>query len=45
MSSKIDNKNTIDIHSADYELEGLPGIVDYHILKNKRYIITNNDIN
>ena len=42
-SQKIERKNIIDINNVDYELEGLPGITDYQILKNKRYIITIND--
>ena len=32
------------LRSPDYELEGLPWITEYHILKNKRYIITNNSL-
>ena len=39
---KIDQVNT---SQADYELEGLPHINDYHILKNKRYVLTNNSDN
>jgi hypothetical protein len=27
---------------ADFELQGLPWITEYHMLKNKRYVITNN---
>lgn len=35
----------IDLKAVDFELEGLPWITDYHLLKNKRYIITNNTRN
>lgn len=34
-----------NLRLPDYELEGLPWITEYHILKNKRYIITNNSLN
>ena len=27
---------------ADYELEGLPWITEYHMMKNKRYVVTDN---
>ena len=30
------------IQEADFELEGLPWLTEYHILKNKRYVVTNN---
>ena len=32
----------VNLKTPDYELEGLPWIIEYHMLKNKRYIITNN---
>lgn len=46
----LDNKkaaktSSTNIRQADYELEGLSWITDYHMLKNKRYIITNNSQN
>lgn len=28
----------------DYELQGLPQLTDYHMLKNKRYVVTNNSL-
>lgn len=42
MTTAIDSTT---LRQPDYELEGLPWITEYHILKNKRYIITNNSIN
>ena len=32
----------INLEQPDYELQGLAQITEYHILNNKRYIITNN---
>jgi hypothetical protein len=34
--------NAVAPTQADFELQGLPWITEYHMLKNKRYIITNN---
>jgi len=33
------------LNQPDYELQGLPWMVDYYMLKNKRYVITNNSAN
>lgn len=49
LESKKDNQDDIgspivNLKQADYELEGLPWITEYHMLKNKRYIITNNSL-
>jgi hypothetical protein len=38
-------RSDFDIKSVDFELEGLPWITEYHLLKNKRYVITNNTKN
>ena len=37
-------KNRADVGIADYELEGLPWMTEYHLMKNKRYVITNNTL-
>lgn len=44
-NSISENPNKISLKQADYELEGLPWITEYHMLKNKRYIITKNSQN
>ena len=38
-------KSDFDVKAVDFELEGLPWITEYHLLKNKRYVITNNTKN
>ena len=38
----IGSNSEVNISQADYELQGLPWLTDYHILRNKRYVITNN---
>ena len=43
-SGKVNSQDVMNLKYPDYELEGLPWITDYHILKNKRYIITNNNL-
>lgn len=45
LDKQPDQNPNINLKAADYELEGLPWITDYHILKNKRYIITKNSNN
>lgn len=45
LDKQPDKNPNISLKAADYELEGLPWITDYHILKNKRYIVTKNSNN
>lgn len=39
---RVSEPTKVNLKTPDYELEGLPWITEYHMLKNKRYIITNN---
>jgi hypothetical protein len=42
---KFNNKCETNVNQPDYELDGLPWINDYYMLKNKRYVITNDSEN
>jgi len=35
-------EDNLDIESPDFEMGGQPHITEYHIMRNKRYVITNN---
>ena len=37
-------KDRRDLQRLDYELEGLPWITEYHMMKNKRYVLTDNSV-
>jgi len=37
-------ESDVIVEQPDYELQGLPSITEYHILRNKRYIVTNNSV-